>query len=559
MPLINSWEVIKYIKASAGRTGINVMFEEVDKPRHDGETIYLPKITMATTKSQLDQMMASTDHEVAHDLYSSFEVLKEIGTDASQSLLGFVFNLLEDDRVNSIEADNYEGFKRLWDKCTAELLAKAILKLNKKSEKESIIIRSLAQWVFINNPAFPTAAEVVKDINADKDMMDILNKFTDRLYEARTILDKRKGSTATYKLAEDILNALGHDVEEEKKKSKEEREALAKLLDTISDILQSMHSKEYIEKSLESAEEKGEGAPSSMSGSDMSAGYWCVNPDVVVEDIFKGTRSLENDDWIANYKKFTKDSATKEGFSQQIRRLIQIKSRARYEYGVKKGKLDSARLSRICMSDAVGFNERVFKRKINSTVLDAAVTLMVDTSGSMAGFKYINAVKSSVLLNDSIGTALNIPVEILGFTDDDADGSPIKMYVHKEFDSHRSEEDLIRSFSHASFRMAGNPDGENILWAYQRLKSRKEKKKILIVFSDGSPAASRYQHGIFGFTKQVIQEIEREKIVDIYGIGIEDESVKSLYTHQCTIKDSNEITEKLLTVIEQKLLSQQGY
>jgi ABC-type dipeptide/oligopeptide/nickel transport system permease component len=33
----------------------------------------------------------------------------------------------------------------------------------------------LAQWVFINNPAFPTAAEVVKDINADKDMLDILN------------------------------------------------------------------------------------------------------------------------------------------------------------------------------------------------------------------------------------------------------------------------------------------------------------------------------------------------------------------------------------------------
>ena len=53
MPLINSWEVIKYIKASAGRTGINVMFEDVDKPRHDGETIYLPKITMSTTKDQI--------------------------------------------------------------------------------------------------------------------------------------------------------------------------------------------------------------------------------------------------------------------------------------------------------------------------------------------------------------------------------------------------------------------------------------------------------------------------------------------------------------------------
>jgi hypothetical protein len=557
MPLINSWEVIKYIKASAGRTGINVVFEEVDKPRHDGTTIYLPKITAATTKDQLDQMMASTDHEVAHDLYSSFEVLKEIGTDASKSLLGFVFNILEDDRINTIESVNYEGFKILWDKCCSKLIEKAVPTLNSKTEKDGVFIRTLAHWTFTNNPQFPITADVVKAIKADDEMLSIMNKFNDRLFEARTIIDKRKGSTATYKLSEDILNACGHDVEADKKKSKEEKEALEKMLKSLSAALQSMHDEKYVEKSLEGEKSPSkEGLPSSTKGSDMSTGSWCVNPDVKVEDIFKSTPYNGNDHFIDYYQRYTKDSSTKEGFSQQIRRLIQIKSRSRYEYGVKKGKLDSARLSRICMSDAVGFNERIFKRKINSIVLDAAVTLLVDTSGSMSGAKYFNAVKSAILLNDSIGTALNIPVEIIGFTDSHYGDSPINMFMHKEFDVRRNEEDLIRSFAHASEFMAGNPDGENILWAYQRLKGRKEKKKILIVFSDGSPAASRSQGGIFAFTKQVISEIENEKIVDIYGIGIEDESVKTLYTHQCTIKNSSEISEKLLTVIEQKLLTQ---
>jgi hypothetical protein len=559
MPLINSWEVIKYIKASAGRTGINVVFEAVDKPRHDGTTIYLPKITASTTKDQLDQMMASTDHEVAHDLYSSFEVLKEVGTDASKSLLGFIFNVLEDDRVNTIESMDYEGFRILWDKCCGSLIKKAIPTLNSKTKKDSVFIRTLVYWVFTNNPQFPSVTDVVKAIKVDDEMLSIMNKFIDRLFEARTIIDKREGSTATYKLSEDLLNACGFDVEADKKKSKEEREELEAMLKSLSAALQSMHDKTYVNNAAESEKSPPaeEGTPSGISGSDMTEGSWCVNPHVEIEDIFKSTPDRGNDHFINWYKKYTKDSSTKEGFSQQIRRLIQIKSRSKYEYGVKKGKLDSARLSRICMSDAVGFNERIFKRKINSIVLDAAVTLLVDTSGSMSGAKYFNAVKSAILLNDSIGTALNIPVEVLGFTDSyNGDDSPIKMFIHKEFDVRRNEEDLIRSFAHASESMAGNPDGENILWAYQRLKGRKEKKKILIVFSDGSPAASRSQGGIFQFTKQVISEIENEKIVDIYGIGIEDESVKSLYTHQCTIKNSSEISEKLLTVIEQKLLTQ---
>ena len=70
-------EVMKYVRASAGRAGLSVQFERVNQPRHDGKTIYLPQITNSTTLQELKQLMASVDHEVAHDRFSSFDVLKE--------------------------------------------------------------------------------------------------------------------------------------------------------------------------------------------------------------------------------------------------------------------------------------------------------------------------------------------------------------------------------------------------------------------------------------------------------------------------------------------------
>ena len=71
--LTEAIEVMKYIKASAGRSSLHVVFEDKNMPRHDGNTIYLPKVTVKTTESELTQMMASVDHEVAHDLYSDFQ------------------------------------------------------------------------------------------------------------------------------------------------------------------------------------------------------------------------------------------------------------------------------------------------------------------------------------------------------------------------------------------------------------------------------------------------------------------------------------------------------
>ena len=52
---------------------------------------------------------------------------------------------------------------------------------------------------------------------------------------------------------------------------------------------------------------------------------------------------------------------------------------------------------------------------MQSKILDAAITLLVDTSGSMFGSKMYNATEAALLMNASMSEALHIPVEILGF------------------------------------------------------------------------------------------------------------------------------------------------
>ena len=160
--------------------------------------------------------------------------------------------------------------------------------------------------------------------------------------------------------------------------------------------------------------------------------------------------------------------------------------------------------------------------------------------------------EATVLLNE-VFKVIQVPLEIIGFTDCGA--TPV-MFIYKPFNKLRlPEEELVDYIGSSSLQMSGNPDGDCILWTYDRLLKRKEKKRLLLVMSDGQPAASRYSKGLSGFTYKVIDEIEQAKKVDIYGFGLCDESVKEYYTHHSTVHSAEEIPLKLLELLERKLFN----
>jgi hypothetical protein len=213
--LTKSIQVMKYCRASAGRAGLSVVFEDVNQPRHDGSTIYLPRITYKTTDIELKQLMASVDHEVAHDKFSCFDVLKEKKADP-KGLLMFVWNFLEDSRINMIEAQEYNGFKENWDECSSILVQDILSKSKKETTTMSVLVEALIYWESrISAYAFPQIELAASRSTPNKKILDVLSNYCDRLIDCHGIIDKRLGTTATFKLAEDILKELDEKCKDE--------------------------------------------------------------------------------------------------------------------------------------------------------------------------------------------------------------------------------------------------------------------------------------------------------------------------------------------------------
>ncbi len=70
-----------------------------------------------------------------------------------------------------------------------------------------------------------------------------------------------------------------------------------------------------------------------------------------------------------------------------------------------------------------------------------------------------------------------------------------------------------------------NIDGEAVKWAYKRLINRKEKKKILIVISDGAPVddstlSNNPPDILDNHLKEIVNNIENDKSIKLVAIGI---------------------------------------
>lgn len=235
--------------------------------------------------------------------------------------------------------------------------------------------------------------------------------------------------------------------------------------------------------------------------------------------------------------------------STQVKKYLLASSRSKMESGHKRGRLDGGKLWKHSAYAGTDAANRVFKQRVIRNNLDTAVQIIVDQSGSMGGEKYEHAAYSAILLNE-VFAKIGIPVEIFSFTD----YSVPEHYIHKHFTGKISKEHLAKSFSASSDTMGGNADGEALIWGADRLLKRKEKKKVMIVLSDGQPACNG-EGDIFKYTKDVAREIETKSPIDLYAIGIEDSTVKRIYKNYGIINNTRELEATLLTVLKEKVLN----
>jgi cobaltochelatase CobT len=241
------------------------------------------------------------------------------------------------------------------------------------------------------------------------------------------------------------------------------------------------------------------------------------------------------------------------------RRLMAQQTRA-WEFDLEEGMLDAGRLARVVVNPMQSLS---YKRERDMEFRDTVVTLLIDNSGSMRG----RPITVAAMCGDILARTLErcgVKVEILGFTTRAwkggqsrdkwvHDGKPrnpgrlndLRHIIYKSADApwRRSRKNLGLMLREGLLKE--NIDGEALLWAYRRLISRTEHRRILMVISDGAPvddSTLSINPGNFleRHLREVIREIEARNFVELIAIGI-GHDVTRYYRRAVTIVDAEEL------------------
>lgn len=164
-------------------------------------------------------------------------------------------------------------------------------------------------------------------------------------------------------------------------------------------------------------------------------------------------------------------------FGKVIATILQI--RRQDVRGVRHGALD---LPNVWQSRTG--NNNVFVRRGDPRKPECAIFGLMDNSGSMGGRKEMAARQAMAIIEEGLPEGIALKLALF-----DADYSAVRHRVIKDWtDRGRVRNYCVNSMTHC--RPGGcNMDGYSIRVAVTQLLSRREKKKVLILLSDGLPSA----------------------------------------------------------------------
>lgn len=191
------------------------------------------------------------------------------------------------------------------------------------------------------------------------------------------------------------------------------------------------------------------------------------------------------------------------------------------------GKLDGLPMGkRINARNLVRNDGKIFyKMKLPDSQGDIAVCLLIDESGSMSCSDRITKARAASLIIHDFCKGLMIPIAVYGHTED----GDVEVYSYAEYDS-LDGNDAYRMMDMSS--RCSNRDGAALLYAAERLLTRTEEIKLLILISDGQPAGSGGYHGTAAEAdlRGIKQEYTRRGIhLFSAAIGDDKPNIKRIY------------------------------
>jgi cobaltochelatase CobT len=240
--------------------------------------------------------------------------------------------------------------------------------------------------------------------------------------------------------------------------------------------------------------------------------------------------------------------------AKRLLRILMARQTRHWRFDLDEGVIDGSRLAALVAS---GGTARPFKEESESPFPSTVVTLLIDHSGSMRGRPMLIAALT-VEIFARVLERCGVHCEVLGFTTREWDGGqPAREWAANGYPANPGR---LNALQHIVIKSADTPwrrarvalglflhdemlkeniDGEALTWAHQRLLARSERRRILVVVSDGTPmdeatlAANGHEY-LEGHLQKVVTDIETNSSVQLAAIGI-GHDVSLFYGNATTI------------------------
>lgn len=235
------------------------------------------------------------------------------------------------------------------------------------------------------------------------------------------------------------------------------------------------------------------------------------------------------------------------------------------------------RTEQLLNAQQIRFEERAAELRERLTAAAGSVSprdffasLLIDQSGSMKGEPIAHAAVAAALMVRLL-SRFGAPTEILGFSTAGWHGGKayqqwlqsgrperpgrlcaLRHVVYKTADEDELGSDALKALVNADL-LRENIDGEAILWARDRLGSRPERHKLLVVISDGAPVddATLLHNGLNYLPRHLMRalsDVEHDGIV-LGAIGI-DHRVGDYYPISETVEAVEDLPEAVFRLLE---------
>lgn len=558
----------KMARVLTGRYGVTVSFD-ASGPRVERDRIVLPELAPeAASPTELDALTGQLDLLVARSKYSTISEISALNSGVTQRIA----QAIEDRRVCERLFGDYPGARRFVEKLREQTAR------NTHERWPTLAWRDKLIW-FIERALWDETPDVTERTPALIATLGAVSELIQTARASRSTLESVAGARALVarirSLAAGDVNTMMFSADADEALDAEQvsgdPDALDAASQEISDAASSDAASMAQAPSDASAEasEASSPAPPMTFDIDMIDGRPRLSIPLTTEfDLITDRTGLGDAAAWRNLRALAR--AETAPLTARLERALKADEQTHWKREQERGEIDRPALAKLVVSPGY---RTPFRVKRTTEGRDAAVTLLIDRSGSMAGRKIALAKLCAAALCDAL-MQLSFKCEVLGYSSVEspemralyeqklAEGVDLNRFnrrverldlqIYKRFGSNNpmglSEIDCGHE----------NPDGEALAWAAERLAAQRAGRRILMVLSDGYPATGDGHPVILRTDLRArIDEITSSGI-ELIGIGLLDDAVEKFYAHNIVVRKLDELPTMAFTVLSQLLLKR-GY